>query len=131
MAQGYTKQEVGRIGEDVAVEFLRKKGFRILGRNYRRQWGEVDIIAEKEDTVRFVEVKAVSRENASREVSREMSDYRPEERVHPEKLRKVARTAETYMASTGDQRDFQIDVVGVFLNPKTREAHCRLFEQVL
>ena len=60
-----------------------------------------------------------------------MSSYRPEEQVHPVKLRKVARTAELYMAEKGDERDFQIDVVGVFLDMKTRKARCRLFEQVL
>ena len=125
------RKEVGRLGEDIAAQFLERKGFKVLARNYRKPWGEIDIIAEKEDSVRFVEVKAVSRERLPKDVSREMSDYRPEEQVHPEKLRKVARTAELYMAHTNDDRDFQIDVVGVFLNMKTRQARCRLFEQVL
>lgn len=125
------RKEVGRLGEEMAAQFLKKKGFKILERNYRRQWGEIDIIAEKGDSVRFVEVKAVSRESMANDVSRETSGYRPEERVNPSKLRKVARTAESYMAERGDERDFQIDVVGVFLDLKTRRARCRLFEQVL
>ena len=58
------------------------------------------------------------------------SDYRPEEQVHPAKLRKIARTAEMYMNGKRDNREYQIDVVGVFLNMKTRQARCRLFEQV-
>ena len=124
------RKDVGRMGEDVAAQFLKKKGFLILERNYRKPWGEIDIIAEKGSVVRFVEVKTLSRETLP-DISREMSDYRPEEQVHQAKLRKISRTAEMYMNARRDMRDFQIDVVGVFLNIHTRQARCRLFEQVL
>ena len=80
--------------------------------------------------MRFIEVKAVTRENLP-DVTRENDDYRPEEQVHPAKLKKIARTAEMYMNGKGDNRDYQIDVVGVFIDPKRRKARCRLFEQVL
>ena len=124
------RKEVGRIGESVAASFLERKGFTIVERNYRKPWGEIDLIAIKNNSVRFVEVKAVSRESLE-DISREINTYRPEEQVHPAKLQKVARTAEMYMNSNGDDRDYQIDVVGVFLEMKTRKARCRLFEQVL
>ena len=52
------RKEVGRIGEDVATRFLIGKGFKIIARNYRKPWGEIDIIARDEDVVVFVEVKA-------------------------------------------------------------------------
>ena len=131
MSKDLLRKEVGRLGEEIATQFLQRKGFIVIARNYRKPWGEIDIIAEKGNSVRFVEVKAVSRERLPEDVSREMQDYRPEEQVHSSKLRKVARTAELYMAHTNDDREFQIDVVGVFLNMKTRQARCRLFEQVL
>ena len=124
------RKEAGRIGEEVAAKFLERKGFKVIDRNYRRPWGEIDIIAEKGGIVRFVEVKAVSHEMASN-ISRENNGYRPEEQVHPTKLRKIARTAELYMDSKKDAREYQIDVVGVFLDVNTRTARCRLFEQVL
>jgi putative endonuclease len=124
------RKETGRIGEDVAAEFLRRKGFAIIERNFRKPWGEIDIIAEKGDVVRFVEVKALSRETLP-DVSREISDYRPEEQVHPGKLKKIARTAEMYMNARNDVREYQIDVVGVYLEMKNRRARCRLYEQVL
>lgn len=123
-------RELGRLGEDIACEYLRRKGFKIVARNYLRACGEIDIIAEKGSTVRFVEVKAVSRETFGY-ISRENNGYRPEEQVHPGKLRKISRTAEMYMNETGDTRDYQIDVVGVYMNTKTRTARCRLYEQVL
>lgn len=126
------RKRVGMLGESIAATYLEGKGFKILTRNFRKPWGEIDIIAEKGGTVRFVEVKTVSRETLP-DVTRESEDanYRPEEMVHEAKLRKVARTAELYMSDTGDSREFQIDVVGVFLVERLRKARCRLFEQVL
>jgi putative endonuclease len=124
------RKETGRVGEFVAMQFLERKGFTIIERNYRKPWGEIDIIAEKDGIVRFVEVKTLSRENMP-DISREMSDYRPEEQVHPAKLGRIARTAEMYMNGKEDPRDFQIDVVGVFLDIRMRQARCRLYEQVL
>jgi len=116
------RKKVGKGGEEIACQFITRKGYKVIRRNYRRKWGEIDIIAEKDNTVRFVEVKAVSRESP---------DYRPEELVHRSKLRKLARTAALYMEETKDNREFQIDVVGVILNEATRMARCRLFEQAL
>lgn len=126
----YSTKEVGAIGEKVASEFLRRKGFQVIEMNYRKPWGEIDIIAIKENVVRFVEVKSVSRESILT-ISRENNDHRPEELVHQHKLQKVARTAEMYMNDKRDDRDYQIDVVGVFLDMASRKARCRLFEQVL
>ncbi|QQG38083.1 MAG: YraN family protein [Candidatus Kaiserbacteria bacterium] len=123
------RNESGNLGEEIACQFLVRKGFKVVERNYRRPWGEIDIVAQKGDEVRFVEVKAVSRE-ISGSISREM-DYRPEEMVHRSKLEKVARTATLYMDEKRDKREYQIDVVGVIMDPQKRLARCRLFEQVL
>jgi putative endonuclease len=132
-----SRKEVGRIGEQVASKFLERKGFKIIDRNFRKPWGEIDLVALKDGVVRFVEVKAVSRDtlpdvtpSADQRARREM-DYRPEEMVQPSKLRKLARTASLYMEQKGDTREFQIDVVGVILNRNTKVARCRFFEQAL
>lgn len=53
-------QKIGSLGEEIAERFLVQRGFRILHRNYWRPWGELDIVAEKKDTIHFVEVKALS-----------------------------------------------------------------------
>ena len=123
------RKRVGQTGEDIACEFLERKGFKVLERNYRKPWGEIDIIAEKGGVVRFVEVKAVSRESLP-DISREM-DYRPEEMVTENKLKKVARTAALYMENKKDKREYQIDVVGVIMDVATKKARCRLIEQAL
>lgn len=117
------------LGETIASEYLQRKGFKILDRNYRKPWGEIDIIAERDEIVRFIEVKSVSRESLP-DISREM-DYRPEELVDVRKLRKLARTAQLYMEVMRDEREYQIDVIGVIIVESIKTARCRLFEQVL
>ncbi|HWO07293.1 MAG TPA: YraN family protein [Candidatus Paceibacterota bacterium] len=119
----------GSLGEDIASQFLTGRGFAIVERNFRKPWGEIDLIAEKDGIIHFVEVKAVSRaldQDGSYEI-----DYRPEEMVTRSKLHKVVRTATLYMESHNDRREFQIDVLGVVMDPEKRVARCRLFEQVL
>ena len=49
--------DLGRLGEDLATNYLKNKGFRILKRNYRYRKAEIDIIARKEDMIAMVEVK--------------------------------------------------------------------------
>ena len=109
-------QKKGSIGESVACRFLASKGYEILERNYRKPWGEIDIIAIKAGVLRFVEVKSVSRES-SVDISREVNDYK---------------TAAFYVEGTQwEQMDYQIDVVAVYLNLRERTAQCRLTENVL
>ncbi len=54
--------EVGKLGEELTARFLMKRGYRIRDRNYRRPWGELDIIAERKDKIHFVEVKTLLRD---------------------------------------------------------------------
>ncbi len=132
MLKSNTSQK-GAIGEEIACRFLKQKGFAIIERNYRKPWGEIDIVACRMDVVHFVEVKAVSgqvgdgsRENGSREI-----EYRPEEMATSSKLKKVARTAALYMEYKKDTREFQLDVVGVIMDASKRMARCRYFPQAL
>lgn len=52
-----TKQNTGKQGEDLAVQFLKQKGYKILERNFHKRYAEIDIIAIDGDTLVFVEVK--------------------------------------------------------------------------
>jgi|GEM_PF-63350 len=56
------KQLLGNLGESISVRFLMKHGFSIICRNYRKKWGEIDIIAQRAGNLHFVEVKTVSSE---------------------------------------------------------------------
>lgn len=125
------KAKIGRIGETVACEFLMKRGFAILGRNYRKKWGEIDIIARKNGIIRFVEVKTVSRENIN-SISHENDGYFPEENVHPWKLKRLYRAIESYLSEKKlEENEWQLDVLAIFLDKKDRKARARFTENVL
>ena len=49
--------ELGKHGEDIAADYLKRSGYSIITRNYRRRFGEIDIVASKDSTLVFVEVK--------------------------------------------------------------------------
>lgn len=122
---------LGNKGEDIACEYLARKGFVVVARNYLKPWGEIDVICKKGAELRFVEVKTISRATSpggSRAPHRNMT---AEDHVHPAKLKRLARTVETYMADQPGDPDYQIDLVTVELDLQTRTAHCQLYEQIL
>ena len=61
--KNFYKKFLGRVGEEKAAEFLTKKGYKILKTNYKTHAGEIDLIAEDEKTIVFVEVKTRSNDN--------------------------------------------------------------------
>lgn len=97
----------GNVGEEMAVKYLRKKGYKILERNFRCKIGEIDIIAEKDNVICFVEVK-----------SRHSEKYgRPAESITDYKKRHITRTAEYYLLlKKYEDRDAQIDVIEILIN---------------
>ena len=128
------KRKIGDIGEEVVCKYLETKGFRVLERNYLRKWGEIDIVAEKGQLLSFIEVKSVSRENAppaGGQGSRET--YRPEDNVHPAKLKRLHRVIQTYLLDrkVPDSREWRIDVACVYLDFSTRKAKVEMLENVI
>ena len=101
---------IGQIGEQIAQNWLVKHGFLIHEKNYRRKMGELDIIAGKNDVLRFIEVKT----------SKYYPDsgFTPEIRVNARKIRKLKQLCETYLRETRVSQDqpWQIDVISVILN---------------
>lgn len=126
-------QKTGEVGENIAVKFLMKQGYVILDRNYTKKWGEIDIIAEKETRLHFVEVKSVSRENLDI-VSRETLDqYHPEDNMHPWKLKRLARTIQTYLLSerVPEDTEWQMDLLVVFLSLKDKKARVKVVSNII
>ena len=129
--------KIGKLGEDLACRFLMKHGFEVIQRNYLQRCGEIDIIAEKQGALRFIEVKSVSRENID-SVShacpaRETDNYRPEDNVHPRKLQRLSRTIQTYLLEKGvsDETDWQFDVITVYIDIKRRVSRVSIMENVI
>jgi putative endonuclease len=109
-----TRKEIGNLGEGIAALWLTRQGFRIVGRNIARKTGELDVVAEKEGVLHIVEVKTVLRETFPEGQGRE-EDYGPAENLHAYKLRKVARTAEWYVADIGWEGEWRVDGMLVWL----------------
>lgn len=100
---------VGERGENLAVEELRKRGYEILERNFRTPIGEIDIVARDGETLCFVEVKW----------RRDQALGHPAEAVTREKQRRLARTAQWYMARHGEFSTFsRFDVVAILDRPE-------------
>lgn len=118
--------DIGKIGEGVATEWLKNKSFEIVERNYRKKWGEIDIVArETTGKVHFVEVKTVSYEtklDLDYAVSHET--WRPEEKVHFHKQQRLARAIQTWISENKYEGKWQIDIIVVRLVPD--EKYCRL-----
>ena len=86
MAVDRHNKRLGEAGEKQAVQYLKRSGYKILKRNYRNPFGEVDIIASKGDTVAFIEVKTRLSENYGA----------PSEAVGRDRIERYKRAAEYY-----------------------------------
>lgn len=98
-------KELGQFGEETAVEFLKRKGFKILERNFRiKDWGEIDIVARDGDTLVFVEVKALSSNHFQK----------PFEQVTPQKIARIKLAGSIYQDQRSHKLEpMRIDVVSV------------------
>jgi len=126
------KREVGDKGEEVVCRYLEGKGYEIVGRNYLKPWGEIDIIAKKGSIISFVEVKSVSRSlSDSHKGSRET--YRPEENMHPNKVKRLHRAIQTYLLDHKIQEgiEWQLDLACVYLDFNTHKARVEMLENVV
>ena len=101
------RQALGRKGEEVAVDFLKKQGYRIIKRNYRCRAGEIDIIAKQGSSLAFIEVKT----------RRSTRFGLPEEAVSYEKKRHLTRVALGYFTHYRiKETKCRFDVVSVVVN---------------
>ncbi|PIR68341.1 hypothetical protein COU49_01320 [Candidatus Nomurabacteria bacterium CG10_big_fil_rev_8_21_14_0_10_35_16] len=126
-------QKTGEIGENIAVRFLMKHGYKILNRNYTKKWGEIDVVAEKNNRLHFIEVKSVSRETVKDINQTTLDSYRPEDNMHPWKLKRLSRTIQTYLLSekVPEETDWQVDLLVVFLAEKDKKAKIKVVKDVI
>lgn len=127
-------QKIGEIGENIACNFLMKHGFSIKEQNYTKKWGEIDIVAEKEEKLYFIEVKSVSRENLADVIHETSKDeYRPEENMHPWKLKRISKTIQTYLISknVSDETEWQVDLLIVYMDFINKKAKIKVVKDIV
>ena len=105
--------ELGKKGEELAVEFLRKEGYKILDRNWTFQKAEIDIIAQKESILAIVEVK-----------TRSSLDFgAPQDFVKPKKIQLLIKAVNAYINDR--EKDFcedlniRFDIIAIHKNGET------------
>ncbi len=115
----------GRAGEDIACQFLRKKGCTILERNVFRKWGELDVVAQNKRTgkIHIVEVKTVSGSNACVE-------FNPVENLTKSKQGKLERTCILYVKEKQIE-NWQLDAVLVWYDKVHKKAEVRYIEHII
>ncbi|RKX55366.1 MAG: YraN family protein [Thermotoga sp.] len=94
----------GKKAEDIAVRYLKSKGYKILDRNYRRRFGEIDVIAVRKKILVFIEVK----------YRKDTKWGYPFEAVDSDKIRKMELTANAYISNhTLRVKGYRFDVISI------------------
>ncbi len=105
--------DLGNVGEDEAVAYLIKKGYKIIHRNYRFAKAEIDIIAETENWLVMVEVKARTNDSYGR----------PEEFVSRGKQKHLIRAANQFIEDYPTEKEIRFDVISILLEPTFQLTH--------
>ena len=110
-------KEIGNFGEECAARYLCKKGYNIIGRNFRCKFGEIDVIAEDDTHIVFVEVK-----------TRRLSDFqygRPSDAVDYKKRQRLINSSHFYMSEHPGGKSPRIDVIELLLDFENKKKYIR------
>ena len=122
----------GNLGEKITANYLKGKGFQILGMNYLKKWGEIDVVVRKDNRIHFVEVKTVSYETKG-DLDRSVAQgtWRPEENVHATKIKKLSRAIDSWILEYKWSGDWQIDVASVRIVPRETYANIKIITNII
>ena len=95
--------EFGKLAEDLAADFLAKKGYKILVRNFRFQHHEIDIVSEFQDLIVVTEVKSRSYDTL----------IEPQEAVNKKKIKSIVQTADFFMTDNQIDKEVRFDIITV------------------
>ena len=117
------RTNLGNFGEDFACKYLVDKGYKIIERNFRKPWGEIDIIAKAPDkTLVFIEVKTLRQSSG---LAKE-EQLQPEDQLTNSKLQKLKRTASLYAGHRQelikDEKGWRIDLIALTLQETSGQA---------
>lgn len=112
---------LGKYGEDLAEKYLIEKGYEIIERNFRKRYGEIDLVAIEDGFLVFIEVK-----------TRFCHDYPPEEAFTPRKKRNLIRSAEYYKSLHPELPALlRLDLMAIELNTDKSPKRLTLYKDIL
>ncbi len=111
----FSKQDIGKYGEKLAARYLKKKGYRVVGKNLHFGKNELDLIVKNKQFLAFVEVKTRSYENVE-----EAEQSRPALAVDQEKRLRTVQAAKAYLRAHSTHLCPRLDVVEVYLDRQKR-----------
>jgi len=121
---GFSTKKLGDLGEKIAIDYLKTKGYQILAENYIPRWAsfdrkEIDIVAKKADTIIFFEVKTLRQVQGKQ--------FLPEDKVNFLKQKKIKKAAESFLLEKKIPLDtkWQIDIISIRINPILKKAKIR------
>jgi putative endonuclease len=118
------KERIGKLGEDLATRYLEKQRYQILERNFKQlPWGEVDIVAKRERTLFFVEVKTVNADN---------DEYLPENKIDYRKKRALYRIIQIYLQKKKLKLDisWQLDAIIIKIHSERNKYTLKHLENI-
>jgi putative endonuclease len=116
------RHSLGKRGEQYAAQYLTDRGYAIRTRNWRCPVGEIDLVAEKEGKLIFVEVRTRRGDRLGT----------PEESITPTKRARLIAAAQTYLDEQGQaDRDWRIDVVAIEIGSHGEVKRCTLIENAI
>lgn len=101
--------ELGKLGEELSVEYLQKEGYEILETNWTFQKAEIDIIAQKENTLAIIEVKTRS----------SLEFGLPQEFVKPKKIQLLVKAVNEYVVSNDMDIEVRFDIIAIHKEGKS------------
>ncbi len=128
------KQNTGKLGEDIAVKYLENHGYSILERNYRKPWGEIDIIAsENVPKNQFLALKSQELVFFEVKTQNQKFEWRPEENITRHKKRQLSRIVATYIKEhkISEDQDWRIDVLAIKLDFETKNAQIEHIQNIV
>ena len=118
--KGSAHLDIGRKGEEIAKEYLEKKGYKIIERNYKTKYAEIDLVAKQKNNLVFVEVRTKTGEDLGS----------PEETINKKKLKKLLGNATAYVARIKWQYSYRIDAICIVLKKDYSVEHLNHYENI-
>jgi putative endonuclease len=126
-----TRKDIGRLGESVAAEYLRRRGYTLVDRNVARKTGELDLVAREGGVLHIVEVKTIT-VDAFPDRDRTADAYDdPALNLHAAKVRKVSRTGEWYVLEKHWEGEWQVDGCLVWVRRSDGRCLVRYVPQIV